>query len=106
MAGVSMLNGVGEALAAGITAVPRVNWAGNYHYSTEKVLQPATLSEVRDAVRSLPTLRALGTRHAFNGIADSTVAQVSTLALKDVRVDAGGGRVTVGSGVRYGELFV
>ena len=106
MAGVSMLAGVKEAMAAGATTVPRINWAGNYHYSTDKVLQPATVNEVQDAVRSLSTLRALGTRHAFNGIADSTVAQVSTLGLKDVKFDAGGRTVTVGAGVRYGELAV
>ena len=105
MAGVSMLNGVGEAMT-GVATVPRVNWAGNYHYSTEKVLQPATVSEVQDAVRSLPALRALGTRHAFNGIADSTLAQLSTLRLNDVRVEAGAGTVRVGAGVRYGELAV
>jgi len=31
--------------------VPRTNWSGSYHYSTSKVLQPATVSDVQDAVR-------------------------------------------------------
>ena len=85
-------------------AVPRVNWAGNYHYSTEKVLEPNSMAEVRDAVRSVSGVRALGTRHAFNGIADSTVAQISTLGLKDFALDAAKKEVTVGAGIRYGEL--
>jgi xylitol oxidase len=69
------------------TKIPRTNWAGNYHYSTYKVFQPTTLAEVQDAIRSTDHLRALGTRHAFNGIADSTTAQISTLKLKEVTIN-------------------
>jgi xylitol oxidase len=88
------------------TAIPRTNWSGNYHYSTKDVLQPATLSEVQDAVRSVAGLRALGTRHSFNGIADSQIAQISTLKLRDVTVDPKAGTATVGAGIRYGDLAV
>jgi xylitol oxidase len=87
-------------------AVPRENWSGNYHYATEKVLQPGSLQEVRDAVVSVQGVRALGTRHAFNGIADSQVAQISTLGLKDVAIAEDRKAVTVGAGVRYGDLAV
>lgn len=86
--------------------VPRTNWAGNYHYSTGRVLQPATLSETQDAVRSVAGVRALGTRHSFNGIADSTSAQISTLNLKDISLDEKTRTVTVGAGVRYGDLAI
>jgi alditol oxidase len=87
-------------------AIPRVNWAGNYHYSTNKVLQPTSVVEVQDAVRGVTGVRALGTRHSFNGIADSQIAQISTLLLKDVRLDSAAHTVTVGSGIRYGDLAV
>jgi xylitol oxidase len=87
-------------------AVPRVNWSGNYHYSTDKVFQPTTVAEVQEAVRSVAGVRALGTRHSFNGIADSTVAQISTLKLRDVVVDAKARTATVGAGIRYGDLAV
>jgi xylitol oxidase len=87
-------------------AIPRTNWSGNYHYSTDKVLQPATVAEVQDAVRSVAGARALGTRHSFNGIADSHIAQISTLKLKDIAVDAAGRTVTAGAGIRYGDLAV
>jgi xylitol oxidase len=92
------------ASAETVVPVPRTNWAGNYHYSTDNVLQPASLAEVQDAVRSVPSVRALGTRHSFNAIADSQIAQISTLRMKDFRVDPGGQTVTVGSGIRYGDL--
>ena len=84
--------------------VPRTNWSGSYHYSTNKVLQPAAVSDVQDAVRSVTGVRALGTRHSFNGIADSQIAQISTLHLNDVRIDPAAHVVTVGAGIRYGEL--
>ena len=86
--------------------VPRTNWSGNYHYSTDTVLQPATVAEVQDAVRSVTGVRALGTRHSFNGIADSKLAQLSTLKMNEATLDAAAHTVTVGAGIRYGELAV
>ncbi|MGC2545087.1 MAG: FAD-binding protein, partial [Silvibacterium sp.] len=84
--------------------IPRTNWSGNYRYSTDRVLQPASVPETQDAVRSVARVRALGTRHSFNGIADSQIAQISTLKLKDVTIDTKARTVTVGAGIRYGDL--
>jgi len=86
------------------TGFPRTNWSGNYTYSTDRFFEPATIDDVRDAVRSVPKLKALGTRHCFNGIADSTVAQLSTRLLADFELDPISRTVRIGSGVRYGEL--
>lgn len=101
-----MVEGLGKSAWAGESPVPRTNWSGNYHYSTDKVLQPTTVAEVQDAVRSVAQVRALGTRHSFNGIADSRSAQISMLGMKDVHVDAAARTVTVGAGIRYGELAI
>ncbi|MGA7708222.1 MAG: FAD-binding protein, partial [Acidobacteriaceae bacterium] len=86
--------------------IPRTNWSGNYHYSTNRVFQPATISEVQDAIRSVAGVRALGTRHSFNDIADSKIAQISTLNLTDVSLDAKTRTATVGAGIRYGDLAI
>lgn len=99
-----LTNSLSERNALAADAVPRTNWSGNYHYSTNKVFQPSTVAEVQDAVRSVAGVRALGTRHSFNGIADSTIAQISTLRMKDVSLDAQARTVKVGSGIRYGDL--
>lgn len=99
-----MVTGISDEDACAQTPVPRTNWSGNYHYSTDKVLQPGTVAEVQDAVRSVDSLRALGTRHCFNGIADSPTAQISTLKLRDVSIDANAHTVTIGAGIRYGDL--
>ena len=99
-----MMTGLTESQAFADDNVPRTNWSGNYHYSTNNVLQPASVSETQDAVRSVSGVRALGTRHSFNGIADSQIAQISTLKLKDVTLDPNTHTVTVGAGIRYGDL--
>jgi alditol oxidase len=97
------LRGLGAQTAP---AVPRENWAGSYHYNTNRVLQPMTVEDVQHAVTSLQSVRALGTRHSFNGIADSTMAQISTLGLREFKLDAAARSVTVGAGVKYGDLAV
>lgn len=93
-------------VAAADDKIPRENWAGNYHYNTSKVLEPSTLAETQDAIRSVDHVRALGTRHSFNGIADSTTAQISTLRLNSFNLNATQKTVTVGGGIKYGDLAV
>jgi len=48
-----------------------LNWAGNYTYGTGNLLKPSTTPEVRNMVLGQDKVKALGTRHCFNGIADS-----------------------------------
>jgi xylitol oxidase len=97
---------IANAEVASLAPVPRTNWAGNLHYSTDKVLEPASVAEVQDAVRSVASVRALGTRHSFNAIADSQIAQISTLQIKDLNIDQANRAATVGAGIRYGDLAV
>ena len=83
---------------------PRENWAGNLTYSTDHLLTPASVDEVRQAVKSCTKLRALGTRHSFNAIADSTQNQISLKQLDPIDIDDKARTVTVGAGVTYGKL--
>jgi xylitol oxidase len=85
-------------------AGPRTNWAGNYTYRTDNLLTPGSVDEVRKVVKSAAKLRALGTRHSFNDIADSTAAQVSLKRLDQVSLDEKARTVTLGAGIRYGDL--
>jgi xylitol oxidase len=98
----SMLGRVvgGQESASG----PRENWAGNLTYSTDKLFEPGTVEDVQQVVRSNAKLRALGTRHSFNRIADSTAAQISLKRLDRIEIDAQAQKVTVGAGVTYGKL--
>jgi alditol oxidase len=83
---------------------PRENWAGNLTYSTQRLHTPGSVDEVRQVVKSCAKLRALGTRHSFNTIADSTENQISLKRLDQIALDEKARTVTVGAGVTYGKL--
>ena len=83
---------------------PRENWAGNLTFSTNRLYSPASAEEVRHVVMSCAKLRALGSRHSFNRIADSTQNQISLLKLDEITLDEQARTVTVGAGVTYGKL--
>ena len=86
------------------STAPRTNWAGNLTYHTNTLLTPTSVSETQQIVKSTPKLRALGSRHSFNAIADSTAAQISLHDLDTMDLDTAARTVTVGAGVRYGTL--
>ena len=82
------------------------NWAGNLAYSAESVHYPTSVVEVQELVSRLPRVKALGTRHSFNTIADSpggALISLSELA-PDITVDADAMSVSVTGGTRYGVL--
>ena len=79
------------------------NWAGNFQFSTDNVFYPESLEQVQELVKKNQKLRALGTRHCFNRIADSPHNLISSKNLaKVISLDAN--TVTVEAGIRYGTL--
>lgn len=83
----------------------RSNWAGNHVYGAAMLQEPASTEEVQSIVRAATgPLKALGSRHSFNAIADTTGAQISLSQLQSVKIDRGASSVTIGAGVRYGDL--
>ncbi len=85
-------------------AQPRTNWSGNYQFSASRLHLPKTLAGVQQVVKSCSHLRALGSRHSFNGIADSREDQISLEHLNDIVLDRTAHTVTVGAGVTYSQL--
>ena len=85
-------------------AQPRENWAGNLTYSTDHLHTPADADELAAVVKKCAKLRALGTRHSFSTIADSTENQVSLKKFDSIDIDEKAHTVTVGAGVKYGQL--
>ena len=66
--------------------------------------RPSTLEEVQEIVAAARQVRAVGSRHSFNDIADAE-EQVALSALPpDVVVDRAAATVSFGAGVTYGEL--
>ncbi len=80
-------------------------WAGTHTFGAERVHDARSIDEVREVVAGNARVRALGTRHSFNDLADSRGILVSTLAIEpDFVLDEAARTVTVGGGTRYGVL--
>ncbi|WP_158372892.1 FAD-binding protein [Cellulosimicrobium cellulans] len=80
-------------------------WAGNLTYAAARVHEPRTVEEVQEVVAAARHVRALGTRHCFNDLADTPHDLVRLDGLDpDARVDAAARTVTVSAGTRYGTL--
>ena len=81
------------------------NWAGNIEYSTDRVETATSLEQVQSYVKSQTKLKALGTRHCFNDIADSKHGFVSMRSLDEIiSLDPAKRTVTVDAGITYGKL--
>lgn len=91
---------------SGWAQTPRLkNWAGNLSYSTAQVQYPRSVEEVQKLVKQHGKLKALGTRHCFNTIADSKDDLVCSKELnKVIALDPLNHTVTVEGGIKYGEL--
>jgi alditol oxidase len=91
--------------AAAIESDNLKNWAGNITFSTKNIRYPQTVSELQGLLKNQPKLKALGTRHCFNRIGDSTDELVISGKLnKVIGIDESAKTVTVEGGIRYGEL--
>jgi xylitol oxidase len=81
------------------------NWAGNYEYAAARLHRPTSVEEVQEIVARARRVKALGTRHSFNAIADSDEDQISTENLnRIVAIDREALQVTVEGGMPYGRL--
>jgi xylitol oxidase len=84
------------------------NWAGNLTYASTNLRRPASLAELADALAGSGPVRALGSRHSFNDVADTTGVHVQVDLLDDGRpavdLDPATGVVSVNAGLRYGEV--
>jgi xylitol oxidase len=80
------------------------NWAGNVVYRCASVSRPRTIDELRELLLGSSRVRVVGTRHAFNDIADGD-SLVSLDALpEDIAVDEAGHTVSLNPAITYGRL--
>ncbi|GAA4221842.1 xylitol oxidase [Streptosporangium album] len=84
----------------------QTNWAGNVTYGAARLHRPGSVERLQDVVAGSGRLRALGTRHSFNHIADCPDGDLVSLENLPASMDLDTVRrtVTVSAGVRYGEL--
>jgi xylitol oxidase len=81
------------------------NWAGNYVFRAPELRTPETIEQLQDLVGASRRIRALGTRHSFNDLADSVGTLVSLVDREpEPRLDSQRMTVSVAAGTRYGVL--
>jgi alditol oxidase len=80
------------------------NWAGNHAYAATVVHRPTSIDELREIVAGATRIRALGSRHSFNDVADSVELVTLEGLDADIRIDDDSETVSFSAGVRYGEL--
>jgi xylitol oxidase len=96
---------IGRIPAEDAQTPPLRNWAGNYQYGSTQVTSARSLADVQAFVRGHARFKVLGTRHCFNGIADSADRFLSLREMKEVvALDRAGRTVTVEAGISYGQL--
>ena len=83
----------------------RTNWAGNVTFGARRFREPSSLDELQQLVASGDRVRALGTGHSFNRLADTPGDQVSVAGLpRLIEIDAATASVTVSAGLRYAQV--
>jgi alditol oxidase len=81
------------------------NWAGTYHFTAREVISARTVDDVRRAVTAGGHVRAIGARHSFTDLADTSGTLISLAGIApDPVLDEQARTVTVGAGTSYGML--
>jgi xylitol oxidase len=81
------------------------NWAVSHTYSGVSVHRPTDAAEVRELVLRGGRVRALGTRHSFTDLADTSGHLVSLEAFApDLVIDDDARTASFAPGLRYGDL--
>jgi len=81
------------------------NWSGNLTYAAPNIFYPDSVKELQRIVRSVKRVRALGSRHSFDAIADHEQNLISFDKLNNIiSLDEATKTVTVNGGVKYGEI--
>lgn len=81
------------------------NWAGNLEYSSADIQRPTTVDQLRELVAHATRIKALGSRHSFNTVADTDGTHILLDALpQEVLVDTAKSTVKVSGGISYGAL--
>ena len=94
-----------KALADPPQGVAGQNWAESFTYGAARFHQPKTVDELRKLVRQSRRVKALGGRHSFSRIADTDADLIATSQFNRlIKLDVNKRTVTVGGGMKYGEL--
>jgi xylitol oxidase len=83
------------------------NWSGTVTFADSQTLAPSTVTEFSRVIAENPKVRARGSAHCFNAIADTDAISVTFEKLPhDLVINKEKQTVTVSAGIKYGELAV
>ena len=83
----------------------RTNWARNITFTAPRRHRPTSVAQLQAIVASAVRVRALGTGHSFNRIADTAGDLVSTAGLPpELDLDSAGATIRVSGGLRYSDV--
>jgi len=85
---------------------PISNWSGSYDYAFSRVETPRSIEDLRKIVLSSPKLKVIGTRHTYNGIADSEVAVSLDNLDQSPRLEIETNQVSIGGSATYVDLAI
>lgn len=83
------------------------NWSGTVTFQDSTFAEPASISELQEIISVSPKVRARGSAHCFNDIADTTAVAISLQKLSgQIEINKESQTVRVPAGMKYGELAV
>ncbi len=81
------------------------NWSGNIEYRPADLARPESISELQKVVAGASKVRAYGSGHSFNTLADTDGTLIAFSEFdKNIEIDSSKMLVRVPAGVRYGEV--
>lgn len=81
------------------------NWAGNVRFQPRRLHRPRSMEELRRALDGHGRVRAVGSAHSFNRVADTQGVLIDLAGMpRGVDIDSAGRRARVSGGWTYGEL--
>ncbi|GAA2224905.1 FAD-binding protein [Herbiconiux moechotypicola] len=90
---------------------PGSNWAGTHRFAAGALVEPRSVAEAQEVVAASRRVRALGSRHSFNDLADPgdggvllSLEALDAEADRELRIDPLARTVSVPSATRYATL--
>lgn len=81
------------------------NWSKNVDFNDRDFLQPESIAQLQDLVRSHQKIRARGTAHSFNEIANTSSYAINLAKMpRVIEVSPASNSVKVAASLTYGEL--
>jgi xylitol oxidase len=85
---------------------PEQNWSLNHTFTAARIHRPETIDEARRLVAAALKIHAVGSRHSFNAVADSSGEMIDLGAIDPYFVlDRDAMTVTLGANTQYGPLL-